>query len=81
MTVFWFVVVAVCIFLLGVGGMIVLDHKFSQAVQGRDYTVKGRRVLSDDPFVRKTFRKFHAIRVAYSFLLIALLVVVVSNVG
>lgn len=77
----FFVVVAVLFFAAGLGGMIVLDHKFSKAVQGREYTVKGRRVLSDDPFVRKTFRKFHAIRVAYSFFLIALLVVVVSNAG
>ncbi|MCX2725393.1 endonuclease [Roseibium salinum] len=76
-----YAVIAVVFVVLGIGGMMYLDHRFSLAVGDRSFAVKGRRIETDDPFVRSQFRKFHALRVAYSLLLLALLLLAVSNVG
>lgn len=75
-----FVVIAIVFFVLGLGGIMYIDHLFAVAVDGRDYAVKGRKVETDDPFVRKQFRKYYAIRVAYSVFLLVMLVVVANNV-
>ena len=58
-----------------------LDHRFSASVGDRPFTVNGRRVESDDPFVLRQFKKFYALRVGYSLALLVLLFVVVSHVG
>lgn len=76
-----YALIALVFFALGMGGMMYIDHRFSLAVGDRPFAVKGRRIETDDPFVAKQFRKFYAIRVAYSVLLIVLLIVVASNVG
>ncbi|MBN9672490.1 endonuclease [Roseibium aggregatum] len=76
-----YAVIAVTFVVLGIGGIMYLDHRFSQSVGDRPFAMKGRRIDSDDPFVLKQFRKFQAIRVAYSLLLVALLIAVVSHVG
>jgi hypothetical protein len=76
-----FVIIAIVFFVLGLGGIMYIDHLFAVAVDGRDYAVKGRKVETDDPYVRKQFRKFYAIRVAYSVFLLVMLVVVSNNVG
>ncbi len=81
MTMLVFGLIAVVFFILGLGGMMYIDHQFAIAVDGRNYAVKGRKVETDDPFVKKQFRKFYAIRVAYSVFLLVMLVVVASNVG
>ena len=81
MIVFTYVVIAVVFVVLGIGGVMYLDHKFSQAVGDRPFAIKGRRIETDDPFVRRQFRKFFAIRVAYSLALVVLLLTVVSHVG
>jgi hypothetical protein len=73
--------IAVVFFVLGMGGIMFIDHRFALAVDGRTYAMKGRRVDTDDPYVRRQFRKFYAIRVAYSVLLLVVLLVVVSYVG
>lgn len=72
--------IAVVFFVLGLGGMMYIDHKFALSVDGRDYAVEGRKIKSEDPYVRRQFRKFYAIRVAYSVLLLALLILVTANV-
>ncbi|WP_422036778.1 endonuclease [Roseibium sp.] len=76
-----YAVIAVVFVVLGIGGIMFLDHKFSQSVGDRQFAIKGRRIETDDPFVRSQFRKFYALRVAWSVLLIVLLFVVVSHVG
>jgi hypothetical protein len=76
-----FVIIAIVFFVLGLGGIMYIDHLFAVSVDGRDYAVKGRKVETDDPYVRKQFRKFYAIRVAYSVFLLVMLVVVSNNVG
>lgn len=76
-----YAVIAVVFVVLGIGGVMYLDHRFSQAVGDRPFAMKGRRIDTDDPYVRKQFRKFHALRVAYAVLLLVLLLVAVSNVG
>nr|WP_319384104.1 endonuclease [uncultured Roseibium sp.] len=76
-----YAVIAVVFVVLGIGGIMFLDHKFSQSVGDRQFAIKGRRIETDDPFVRGQFRKFYALRVAWSILLIVLLFVVVSHVG
>ncbi|WP_434055477.1 MAG: endonuclease [Roseibium sp.] len=76
-----YAVIAVVFVVLGIGGIMYLDHKFSQTVGDRQFAIKGRRIETDDPFVRSQFRKFYALRVAWSILLIVLLFVVVSHVG
>ncbi|WP_421979773.1 endonuclease [Roseibium sp.] len=76
-----YAVIAVVFVVLGIGGIMYLDHKFSQTVGDRPFAIKGRRIETDDPFVRSQFRKFYALRVAWSVLLIVLLFVVVSHVG
>lgn len=81
MTVLLYAVIAIFFVVAGIGGNIVLDQWFSRAVGDRPFTVNGRRVESEDPFVRGQFRKFYALRVAYSVTLLVLLLVVVSNVG
>ncbi len=81
MTAVVFITMAIVFFVLGMGGIMYIDHRFAIAVDGRNYAMKGRKIETDDPFVRKQFRKFYAIRVAYSVFLLALLVVVASNVG
>ncbi|WP_428645486.1 endonuclease [Roseibium sp.] len=75
-----YAVIAVVFVVLGIGGIMYLDHRFSLSVGDRPFAIKGRRVDSDDPFVRAQFRKFYALRVAYSLLLLVLLLVVVSHV-
>lgn len=81
MTAVVFITMAIVFFVLGMGGIMYIDHRFALAVDGRNYAMKGRKIETDDPFVRKQFRKFYAIRVAYSVSLLALLVMVASNVG
>ena len=75
-----FAVIAVVFFVLGLGGMMYIDHRFALSVHGRDYAVEGRKIKSEDPYVRRQFRKFFALRVAYSVLLLALLILVTANV-
>ncbi|WP_428522578.1 endonuclease [Roseibium sp.] len=81
MIVFTYAVIAISFVVLGIGGIMYLDHRFSVTVGDRPFAIKGRRIETDDPFVRKQFRKFYAIRVAYSLFLLVLLFVVVSHVG
>lgn len=76
-----YAVIAVVFVVLGIGGVMYLDHRFSLSVGDRPFAMKGRRVETDDPFVRKQFRKYHALRVAYSLGLVVLLIAVVSHVG
>ncbi|PVB61889.1 endonuclease [Labrenzia sp. 011] len=76
-----YAVIAVVFVVLGIGGIMYLDHRFSLAVGDRSFAMNGRRIETDDPFVRRQFRKFHAIRVAYCVALLALLFTVVSHVG
>ncbi|MBG6164341.1 hypothetical protein IWQ54_004019 [Labrenzia sp. EL_195] len=76
-----YTVIAIVFVTLGIGGIMYLDHRFSQSVGDRQFAMKGRRIDTDDLFVRSQFRKFHALRVAWSILLIVLLFVVVSHVG
>ncbi|WP_395176284.1 endonuclease [Roseibium alexandrii] len=81
MIVFTYAVIAISFVVLGIGGIMYLDHRFSLTVGDRPFAIKGRRIETDDPFVRKQFRKFYAIRVAYSLFLLVLLFVAVSHVG
>ena len=74
-------IIAVVFVVLGIGGIMYLDHRFSASVGDRPFTVNGRRVESDAPFVLRQFKKFYALRVAYSLALLVLLFVVVSHVG
>ncbi|NVK33267.1 MAG: endonuclease [Rhodobacteraceae bacterium] len=76
-----YAVIAISFFLLGMGGIMYIDHRFALAVGDRPFAMKGRRVETDDPYVSKQFRKFYAIRVGYSILLLVLLIVVASHVG
>lgn len=76
-----YVLIAVFFVLAGIGGIMYLDHRFSLTVGDRPFAIKGRRIETDDPFVRKQFKKFYALRVAYSLFLLVLLFVVVGNVG
>lgn len=75
-----FAVIAVVFFVLGLGGMMYIDHKFALSVEGRNYAIEGRKIKSDDPYVVRQYRKFFALRVAYSVLLLALLILVTANV-
>jgi len=81
MIVFAYAVIAVVFVVAGIGGIMYLDHRFSLSVGDRPFAMKGRRIETDDPFVRRQFRKFYALRVAYSLALLVLLFVVVSHVG
>lgn len=76
-----YAVIAVVFVILGIGGIMYLDHRFSQSVGDRPFAIKGRRIETDDPYVRKQYNKFYALRVAYSLTLLVLLLVVVGNVG
>lgn len=81
MTAISFAVIAIVFFVLGLGGIMYIDHRFSLTVEGRSYALtKGRKIQTDDPYVRKQFKKYYAIRVAYSIALVALLLWVVSYV-
>ena len=81
MTVIVFAAIAIGFFVAGLAGIMYIDHKFALSVTGRDYAVKGRKIETDDPYVRRQFRKFYALRVAFAFTLLTLLLVVVGNVG
>ncbi|TYC52038.1 endonuclease [Rhodobacterales bacterium] len=81
MIVVLYLLIAVVFVALGIGGIMYLDHRFSLSVGDRSFAMKGRRIETDDPFVMKQFRKFYALRVAYSFALLVLLIAVVSHVG
>lgn len=81
MTTFIFVLIAISVFVLGLGGIMYIDHRFALTVDGRSYSMKGRKIETDDPYVRRQFKKFYAVRVAYSVALLVLLVVAVNNVG
>jgi len=81
MIAFIYAVIAVTFVVLGIGGIMYLDHRFSLAVGDRPFAIKGRRIESDDPFVVRQFKKFYALRVAYSLFLLVMLFVVVSHVG
>ncbi|MBO6510036.1 MAG: endonuclease [Roseibium sp.] len=81
MIVFTYAVIAIAFVVLGIGGIMYLDHRFSQSVGDRPFAMKGRRIETDDPFVRRQFKKFYALRVAWSLGLLVLLFVVVSHVG
>lgn len=78
---FTYAVIAVVFVVMGIGGIMYLDHRFSLAVGDRPFAIKGRRIETEDPFVRKQFNKFYALRVAYSIGLLVLLIVVAGNVG
>jgi hypothetical protein len=80
MIVFTYAVIAIVFVVLGIGGIMYLDHRFSESIGDRPFAIKGRRIDSDDPFVRSQFRKFYALRVAYSVSLLVLLFVAVSYV-
>ena len=58
MIAFTYAVIAIVFVVLGIGGIMYLDHKFSQSVGDRQFAIKGRRIDTDDPFVRSQFRKF-----------------------
>jgi len=75
-----YAVIAIVFVALGLGGIMYLDHRFSQAVGDRPFALKGRRIETDDPFVLRQYKKFYALRVAYSLGLLVLLFVVVSYV-
>jgi ABC-type transport system involved in Fe-S cluster assembly fused permease/ATPase subunit len=60
MIVFTYAVIAISFVVLGIGGIMYLDHRFSLTVGDRPFAIKGRRIETDDPFVRKQFRKFYA---------------------
>lgn len=81
MIAFIYAVIAITFVVLGIGGIMYLDHRFSLAVGDRPFAIKGRRIESDDPFVVRQFKKFYALRVAYSLFLLVMLFVVVSHVG
>jgi hypothetical protein len=81
MIAFTYAVIAIVFVVLGIGGIMYLDHRFSLAVGDRPFAIKGRRVESDDPYVVRQFKKYYALRVAYSLLLLVMLFVVVSHVG
>jgi len=81
MIVFTYAVIGIVFIVLGIGGIMYLDHRFSLAVGDRPFAIKGRRIETDDPFVARQFKKFYALRVAYSLALLVLLFVVVSHVG
>ncbi|GGB32816.1 hypothetical protein GCM10011316_01130 [Roseibium aquae] len=81
MTAVIFGLIAVVFIVSGLGGIMFIDHQFAKSVEGRIYAVKGRRVETDDPFVRKQFRKFYALRVAYAMFLLVMLIWVAGNVG
>ncbi|WFE90750.1 endonuclease [Roseibium porphyridii] len=81
MIAFTYAVIAITFIALGIGGIMYLDHRFSLSVGDRPFAIKGRRIETDDPFVRSQFKKFYAIRVAYSLFLLVMLFVVVSHVG
>lgn len=81
MTTFVFVLIAISVFVLGLGGIMYIDHRYALTVAGRSYSIKGRKIDTDDPYVRRQFKKYYAIRVAYSVALLVVLVVVVNNVG
>ncbi|QDG75738.1 endonuclease [Labrenzia sp. PHM005] len=81
MIAFTYAVIAVVFVVLGIGGIMYLDHRFSLTVGDRPFAIKGRRIESDDPFVVRQFKKFYALRVAYSLFLLVMLFVVVSHVG
>ncbi|MBO6757865.1 MAG: endonuclease [Roseibium sp.] len=81
MTGLTFAAIAIFFVVAGLGGVMYIDHRFALTVQGRVYTVKGRKVETEDPYVRKQFRKFYAMRVAYSLFLLVLLFWVTSHVG
>ncbi|MEP3049147.1 MAG: endonuclease [Roseibium sp.] len=81
MIVFTYIVIAVVFVISGLGGFMYIDHKFALSVEGRSYAVKRKTVETDDPFVRTQFRKFYALRMAYSVFLLVALIVVVSYVG
>ncbi|WP_298819926.1 endonuclease [uncultured Roseibium sp.] len=81
MIAFTYAVIAITFIVLGIGGIMYLDHRFSLSVGDRPFAIKGRRIETDDPFVRSQFKKFYAIRVAYSLFLLVMLFVVVSHVG
>nr|WP_231710479.1 endonuclease [Roseibium limicola] len=73
-------IIAVVYIILAFGGIFMLDHWFSQRVGDRPFSINGRKIETDDPFVQKQFRKFHFFKVIYSMSLIALLLVTVSYV-
>lgn len=73
--------IAVFFVVAGLGGVMYLDHRFSLTVVGRNYAMKGRRIETDDPYVRSQYRKFYAMRVAYSLFLLVLLFWMVGHVG
>lgn len=84
MIVLAYAVIAVVIVVLAIGGVMYLDHKFSQTVGDRPFAIKGRNIDTDDPFVRRQYRKFFAMRVAWCVALLVLLILllkVVSHVG
>ncbi|WP_422378245.1 endonuclease [Roseibium sp.] len=76
-----YAIIAIVFVVLGIGGIMYLDQRFSKAVGDRPFVLKGRRIETDDPFVRRQFNKFYALRVAFSLGLLVLLFVVVSHVG
>ncbi len=80
MIAFTYAVIAIVFVVAGIGGIMYLDHRFSLAVGDRPFAIKGRRIDSDDPYVVRQFKKFYALRVAYSLFLLVMLFVVVSHV-
>lgn len=57
MIAFTYAVIAVTFIVLGIGGIMYLDHRFSLSVGDRPFAIKGRRIETDDPFVRSQFKK------------------------
>lgn len=81
MIAFTYAVIAIVFVVAGIGGIMYLDHRFSLTVGDRPFAIKGRRIESDDPYVVRQFKKFYALRVAYSLFLLVMLFLVVSHVG
>lgn len=77
-------VVFVCIILIfaaaGFLGIGYLNGLFMAKVEGREYTIKGRKCETNDPYVRKQYRIHYAQRVFFALSLLALLFVVLSYV-
>lgn len=76
-----YAIIAIVFVVLAIGGAVYFDQSFSKAVGDRPFVLKGRRIETDDPYVRRQFNKFFAMRVAYYLGLVVLLIVVASHVG
>jgi len=75
-----YALIAIAVIVLALGGNMYLDHRFSRVVGDRPFSLNGRRIETDDPFVLRQYKKYFALRVAYMMAILVLLFVVVSYV-